>query len=123
MKKITALLGFIALLSTVSFAEITTKQTADFDYLKTQGFSESTLHVVDTARAHTEGVDGYQKKYRDDGRVRPYKAIKLYFDPAQEDDKFGEHQIEFSNTWVGDNTFYTTTKEDRGSSKRAVPNL
>lgn len=122
MKKIIASLGFLALLAPFSLA-IDETMTADIDVMRSQGYSESALRVIDTARAHQQAMAGnYQRRFINT-HGGAYKILKLYVDPSQEDDQFGEHQINFANTWLGNPTHYVTTKEDRGNSNRGIPNL
>ncbi len=100
MNKLFALLGAGILLSGISFAYINESATSDLNILKGQGYSDSMLRVVDTARYHdTNGT--YQRHYGKSRKKlgRSYSVIKTYVDPVQDDGLFGEHQINFSNSW------------------------
>ncbi len=123
MKKIIALFGFIALSTTISFAYVYDDATADIDVLKTQGYSTSALELVDKARSMQKGQGGtYERKFAQKGRTKKgnvYHQVKTYLDPAQDDGKFGEHKIEFSNTWQGDEVFYASPLKE----KEVVENL
>ena len=52
-------------------------------------------------------------KYKSQYKTRikgPYYRIKTYIDPIQDDNLFGEHQINYTNSWNGDETRYTSKK-------------
>ena len=123
MKKIIALFGFVALSTAVSFAYIYDDSTANVDVLKVQGYSNSALELVDKARNLQQGQGGtYEKKFAQKGRTKKgnvYHQVKTYLDPMQDDGKFGEHKIEFSNTWQGDEVFYASPLKE----KEVVENL
>ena len=91
------------------FAAIDEYKTGDIDILRAQGYSESTLRIMDTVMYQNKSAS---KKYERRFVKNPntYSRIKVYVDPIQDDDSFGEHQINFTNTWNGDETHYTTTK-------------
>ena len=101
MKKLSVLLGVIILSTGVGFASMNDNETSDIDLLRTQGFSESTLEVIDMARNH-DSNNGYKRYYTSRGKNklgRAYSSIKKYVDPIQDDGRFGEHQIQYSNSW------------------------
>ncbi|MBQ4647140.1 MAG: hypothetical protein IJB79_07305 [Candidatus Gastranaerophilales bacterium] len=112
MKKIMALLGITLLSTSISFAIMDDTKTSEIETLRSQGYSESVLRVVDTVKSHNQGPTGKYKRHFSAPNVGVYSHIKHYFDPIQEDDQFGEHEINFSNNWNGDETRYTTTKRD-----------
>ena len=103
MKKLSVLLGAIILSTGVSFAYMDDGQTSNIDVLRSQGYSEAILHVVDTARNHdSNGITPrYYKRSMNNGKRlgKGYSVLKTYVDPAQDDGLFGEHQINFSNSW------------------------
>lgn len=113
MKKIIALSAAVLLSTGLVFAAIDENKTGDVEVLRAQGFSESTLRVVDTVNAQASGLNGKYKRHFVKGKPSPYTNIKLYIDPIQDDDNFGEHQINFTNTWNGDETHYTTRKYEK----------
>ena len=120
MKKIIALFTTMLIATSVSFAAIDENKTGDIDVLRKQGFSESTLRIMDTVNYQSKGISKkYQRRFVKEERPSAYTAVKLYFDPVQDDDNFGEHQINFTNTWNGDETRYTTRKVE----KKPVENL
>ena len=105
MKKLLVLLGIIILPCTSALASIGEYQTSDIDTLRYEGYSESMLQAVDTSKYHQ--TRGKSKRYfqstsqTKSGKKlgRAYSYIKTYVDPAQDDGLFGEHQINFSNSW------------------------
>ena len=111
MKKIMALLGISTFMFASSLAYVEENKTADIDLLRSQGYSESTLRVVDTVKSLNRNKNGdYQRRFRKN--TTPYSRVKAYIDPIQDDDNFGEHQINYTNSWNGDETRYTTTKRE-----------
>lgn len=111
MKKLLVLCGILALGTGVSFAYMDESETSDINALKSQGFSESMLRTVDLVNKNNSGLNGtytrhYTPKYSKKGHF--YNNVKLYFDPIQDDGRFGEHQINFTNTWMGDETEYSS---------------
>ncbi|MBR5303325.1 MAG: hypothetical protein IKU37_00690 [Candidatus Gastranaerophilales bacterium] len=114
MKKIMTLFATTTLLTSLALAYIEENKTADVDILRAQGYSESTLRVVDTANAQNKGYkSNYKRRFVKTKKPSAYTNVKLYIDPIQDDDNFGEHQVNFTNTWNGDETHYTTRKVDR----------
>ena len=100
MKKLVLLFGVMILSGGMSFAVLEEGKSSDIDTLRSQGFSESMLEVVDTARSHDS--NGQSLRYFDRSKNkmgRGYSSIKKYIDPMQDDGRFGEHQIHFSNSW------------------------
>lgn len=125
MKKIIAVLGFMALSVGTTFAYLEESKTSDINVLKRQGYSESTLQVVDWTNATNKGegstyVRQYAPKERK-GLGKAYYRVKTYFDPIQDDSQFAEHQINFSNVWRFDQNApeYSNTKV----KKNGIENL
>ena len=111
MKKILLSLGVIALAAGSSFAYIIEGTTSDISTLDKQGFSRSTLEAVDWVSYRNGGADDkyvrrFVRKRNFFGRI--YQGIKVYTDPVQDDGRFGDHHIEFSNTWFGNDVFYSS---------------
>lgn len=127
MKKVLVLFGILSVVPMAAFAYIEGSTSADVQTLKKQGFSENTLKVVDLVRSTSVGTnETYVRQYtpKKSNKIgKSYTRLKTYFDPIQEDDMFGEHQIEFSNTWLGDETSYTSGKTLNKNKKPVVENL
>lgn len=112
MKKILTLVGIAVFATGVSFASIDEDKTTDIDTLRGQGYSESTLQIVDVVRANNQGPNGtYQRRFSSK-KITPYQALKIYVDPVQDDGAFAEHQVNFTNTWQGDETEYSMVKKE-----------
>ena len=112
MKKIMILLGIMTLAVNVSFADLEENNTSNINILRSQGYSESALRIIDTIKSKNQGPTGRYKKHFSDAKETPYTALKLYVDPIQDDGHFAEHQINFTNTWNGDETEYSTRVQE-----------
>lgn len=124
MKKLLVLLGVAILFPMSSYAYYYENETSDIDVLKAQGYSDSALMMVDLANDINKGQNGtytrrFQPKTPKNKWGNAYTHLKRYVDPIQDDGKFGEHQINFTNTWLGDKTNYSSVLEE----KSAVENL
>ena len=115
MKKL-LVFGIIALSTTACFAYLEENKTATVESLRASGYTESTLEMADKCNYHDKGENSNYVRYY---RLKPHKNFlgraytyaKKYFDPAQDDGMFLEHEAEFSNTWYGDRTFYSSEQE------------
>ena len=110
MKKLMTVLGILSLSATMTFAALDELETSEITTLRSQGYSESTLRAVDTVKFKNQGPAGRYKRHFSTVPASKYQYLKIYVDPIQDDDQFGEHQINFTNTWNGDETHYTTRK-------------
>ena len=114
MKKVIALFTTMLIATGTSFAAIDENKIGDIDVLRAQGFSESTLRILDTVNYQNKSMSKkYERRFVKKEKPSAYTAVKLYFDPMQDDDNFGEHQINFTNTWNGNETNYTTRKVEQ----------
>ena len=125
MKKLLILFGIITFLPSLSYAYFEEGKTSDIDVLKKQGYSESTLKLVDWTNYTNKGQESkyvrhYQPKKRE-GWGKGYNLLKTYVDPIQDDARFGEHQINFSNLWYGDRE--TPAYSENTEEKSNVENL
>ena len=117
MKKFAITLCLALCLTGTSFAYYEEGTMQKIDVLRAQGFSESTIQSVDTATRMNRGKNGkttaaFTKKTGKNALGRSYTAIKNYFDPLQDDGNFGEHQIQFTNTWNDDVPEYANKFND-----------
>ena len=123
MKKISILFGVLFISSLSCFAYLDESTTSEIDTLRAQGYSESMLQIADFVNEKNKGINGnYERRYvpvRRDGKVGAYSKLKIYFDPVQDDGKFGEHQINFTNTWLGDTAPYSSQLRE----KEVIENL
>ena len=110
MKKITALFAATLLSIGASYAVMTDTQTTEIDTLRSQGYSESALRVIDTVKANNQGPTGKYQKYFTPKKSnifgKAYSNVKNYVDTAQDDGKFGQHQINFTNTFMNEGAEY-----------------
>lgn len=117
MKKILVLFGAFALIPSMSFAYMDEDQTASIDELRNQGYSETTLQLVDLAQDRDKGPNSkYERRFVPKGHKniigKSYSFLNNYFNPIYEDGIFGEHQVNFTNTWSGENSFYSSPLKD-----------
>ena len=86
----------------VVFASIDSNDLTNLKVLEQQGYSIPAIHMVDAEKSKNSYDNDvkYERVYKKKKSV--YQALKNYFDPIQDDGEFGEHKIEFSNTWNGD---------------------
>ena len=117
MKKIAILFGAIMISTTVSMAYMQENETSNIDSLRAQGFSRSTLEVVDKVSDMNKGKNTVyerrfvtKKHHNKLGKI--YTEIKNYVDPSQDNGKFGEQPITFTNTWQGFDTKYSSEKDE-----------
>ncbi len=115
LKNIFLLLAF-SMTPLMAYASIGADRTSDVDTLRLQGYSESALKIMDDVKYRSQGENkSYQKRFvKKEGNAfgRGYTKVKNYVDPIQDDNTFGEHQINFSNTWNGDEPEYSTRRVD-----------
>ena len=115
MKKL-LVFGIIALSTSACFAYLEEDKTATVETMRASGYSTPTLEMLDTCVYHDKGehsnyVRYYRQKPHKNFIGRAYTYAKKYFDPAQDDGMFADHEVEFSNTWYGDKTFYSSELE------------
>ena len=120
MKKTLVICSLLSACTLASYAFLDENKTSDINGLREQGFSESMLKTVDMVNDNNKGINGnyvryFTKKTPASTVSNAYNRLKLYVDPIQDDGKFGEHQINFSNTWTGDETSYSSQLEEGGT--------
>ncbi len=112
MKKI-FLITCSLLIMPSAFAYITTGDLSDVKYLKGKGYSEATLKTMDLQMENQKGPYGkYERVYQTNRYVKPsgsffkqtkehllyfYDKAKLYLDPIQDDDLFGNREATYTN--------------------------
>ena len=124
MKKILAFVGIMALSTAASYAFYSESNTSSVDMLRRQGYSESTLRVMDTVKFNARGMNGkYERRFipvaQNSKLGRSYTYLKNYIDPMQDDGDFARHQINFTNTVNSDETHYSQKSFD----VRGIDNL
>ena len=122
MKKVLVLFGAVALLPMASMAYINESESSSIKSLSAQGYSTSTLEVVDWANARNQGEHSKYVRFfrpKNNGKIgRAYQRLKVYIDPVQDDGQFADHQLEYSNTWTGREVKYSSDLEPTGSIER-----
>ena len=98
MKKLLVLFGVMALLPMASFAYYYENETADINKGQNGTYTRR-----------------YQQKSPKGKLGNAYTYLKRYVDPFQDDGKFGEHQINFTNTWMDDTTHYSSALEEKST--------
>ena len=121
MKKVLVLLGIMTFAHMSTMAYMYEGETSSMETLGAQGFSRSTMEITDWANyrnggPHTKYVRYYQPK-KGNFLSRSYQKIKEYVDPLQDNGNFGDNGIEFSNTWMGDDTFYSSDRKATGAER------
>lgn len=104
MKNKYLILGLIALFitSNQAFAELTTSDTVDPEYLETKGHSEAMIEATQYCKSRANG-----EKYTPKRRIplydkAPIKQIRYFFmnvDPAYDDESFNNHDIKMYPHW------------------------
>ena len=117
MKKILILSGLFLISTLGCFAYYDENQSSKVDTLRAQGYSENMLRVMDLVNAKNQGINSsYVRRFQpktQSGKMSAYQKVKVYFDPIQDDGLFGEHQINFSNSWMGDDNSYSSPLQER----------
>ena len=76
------------------------------------------LRVLDTVKSNNQSKgELYVRDFQQPQRTKLgnfYHNLKVYFDPSQDDGKFGEHEIDFTNSWQGDHTKYSSPLVEKG---------
>ena len=116
MKKILVLLGVAAISQASTLAYMYENETSSMRVMGAQGYSTATMQVVDLINYRNRGANGkyvrhFQKRQHGRGLGKAYQELKEYVDPAQDDGLFGEHSIQFTNTWKGNDTHYSSEQE------------
>lgn len=111
-KAVIALSGAFLLSIGTTCAYMMENETSSIDELQKQGYSDNALRLVDDQNERNSGKNvKYVRHYKNTKSKnvfgRAYTRLKVYFDPCQNDDKFGKHQINYSNSWMNDQEYRT----------------
>lgn len=108
MKKIILTLALVVS-AQACFAYIEEGKTADVSRLQNAGYSQATLKIIDREQAASQRVESsdqyvrYYSDYKPKNKLSAFwTKFRLYFDPAQEDDFFGRHEMDMNNAWFPD---------------------
>ena len=98
------ILGALGVAS-AAFASIESENMASVPFLRSDGHSEEMGKIADYVR-YKHSNETYIPYYNQDPYANAdthglkwYTAIKRWFDPAQDDQLFGRHEIKFTNAW------------------------
>ena len=108
MKKLAITFCILGVLGAASgaFAYIQAEDMATVPSIKSEGYSKGMTKITDVVRYnHSKGTadtyystDPYAGANGSD-KLKWYSFIKRWFDPSQDDEMFGRHEINFSNEW------------------------
>ena len=108
-----------------AFAAIQSEDISTVPHLKSEGFSTGMTQVTDTVRyLHSnKTIEPYYKKdplaNATDEKSKWYTVVKRWFDPAQDDELFGRHDITFTNSWFEmDSPFQAQKDENMAETAR-----
>ena len=121
MKKTVAILSILAL-SQCAFAYIREGETSHVGKLQGKGYSQSALKIIDSEKVRQQRDGTRYVRYYDNEfytKDSPYRRIKLYFDPIQDDGLFGERENSFTNTVFPDQPANDEVRQIKGTA----PNL
>lgn len=98
MKKIFyILIGLILFNANIAQAEVTVEEITSERYVKNHGYSDETYRLMNLQHSQIAGTEAdvvsQPKNYRKFSLIRKFF---IYFDPALDDGRFGEHSIEFT---------------------------
>lgn len=101
MKKFFLILSILAIsLSSKSFAELTTSDTVNPDYLENHGYSPAIIQAVQRSTEQVNGEQNdpyYEKKIYEVGFIKGIRKFFMYLDPAYDDQSFfNNHKIHTS---------------------------
>ena len=92
-------------LTSGAFASLESENMATVPFLRADGHTEEMARIADYVRykhSNETAIPYYnQDPYSnaDTHGLKWYTAIKRWFDPAQDDQLFGRHEIRFTNAW------------------------
>ena len=105
MKKIAITLCILGGLGITSgaFAYIQSEDMSTVPQIQAEGYSKEMSKVTDLVRYnHSKATaDTYYNldPYADSDKLKWYSFVKRWFDPNQDDEMFGRHNINYSNKW------------------------
>ena len=128
MKKFAITLCILGGLSVASgaYASIEEENMASVPFLRSDGHSEQMSKIADYViykHSNETAIPYYsQDAYADcdTNKLKWYTAIKGWFDPIQDDQLFGRHEITFTNSW-SQNTPPLTFGEAKAKNKNVEP--
>lgn len=111
MRKILLVLSIIGVLSSPCFASITPQESMSEKYIKKHGHSAEMSRLIDLQNSQINGVESsyiktqetWQKvkypRWCTENRIRWVRKAFQYIDPALDDEKFMQHNIDYTNKY------------------------
>lgn len=108
-----------------AFASFQSDESSTVPHLKGEGYSTEMTKVTDLVRYNhsNKTIEPYYDKDvyagSTDERGKWYTTVKRWLDPAQDDELFGRHEINFTNDWwVLENPKKVQETEDEAAARR-----
>src|SRR5574344_616105 len=97
----TLILSSLIMQSMSALAIITTDEASSNEYLINRGYSQETIRLIQLSKAQVNGKKfvydrNEPKYYTDNDYVRFFRKVYMLADPAVDDQKFGQHNINYS---------------------------
>ena len=103
MKKSLFILLAFVVTSLPSFAILTTDEAVSQDYIQNHGYSSEMSRLIDLQNAQINGAKSTYKKnepaWYSNKPVSFIRKTFIYFDPGLDDEKFMQHNINYTNKW------------------------
>lgn len=103
MKKFVFSLIFCFILSTPVFAVITAEELRSEDYIQNHGHSDETSRLINLQYAQINGTrptyKGTDPSWYSDKKVQVIRKVFMYIDPALDDGKFMQNNIDYTPRW------------------------
>lgn len=104
MKKVFLVLASFFVVTLSANAIITTEEVRSEDYIQNHGHSDEMSRLIDLQNAQINGAKcNYKSKdpewYTSNKSVNFIRRVFMYFDPALDDGKFMQNNIDYSNRW------------------------
>ncbi len=104
MKKTLALLFVYAAMTLPSMAVVSTEEVMSETYIRNHGYSDEMVRLIDLQNSQINGRKPTYKNndpewYTSNKAVYYVRRIFMYFDPALDDQKFMDHNLEYTNTY------------------------
>ena len=95
MKKILTLTLMLLISASAGMCSISNKEMTNETYMKNQGYSDETIRLINMQIYEPFG----EKEKQGTPIGRAWRKINAFIDPAYDDGKFGQQNIEFTNRW------------------------
>ena len=103
MKKILLAVFVYMAFTLPSFAVVTPEEVKSEDYIINHGHSNEMARLMDLQDSQVNGIQSdYKSKnpaWYAEKKVSFVRKVFMYFDPALDDEKFMQHNINYTNRW------------------------